>query len=291
MSDIAQALTAATATLAAAGIESARAEARLLLAHASSLTPAQLFSRSDSRLDDLVRAELEALLARRTVGEPLAYLTGSREFWSLPFRVTPQTLIPRPDTETVVELALEEFASRPPPASVLDMGTGTGCLVLSLLTEFPDANGIGLDASPGAISVARSNAAALGLDERCRMVEGSWSDGPLGSFDLIVSNPPYIPGGDIATLARDVREHEPVSALDGGVDGLDAYRALLPVAAESLKPNGVIVLELGIGQADAVCDIAGRANLRIGKRRRDLAGIDRALSLHKKSVGITGGNS
>lgn len=290
MSDIARALAAGAAALIAAGIEDARAEARLLLAYVSGLTPAQLFNRSERPLDGEAERAFNALISRRSAGEPLSYLTGIREFWSLPFCVTPETLIPRPDTETVVELALDVFSTRPPPAAILDMGTGSGCLLLALLTEYPDAVGTGLDASPGAIAVAQSNAVALGLDGRCRMINGSWSAGLEETFDLIVSNPPYIPGGDIATLARDVRAYEPTSALDGGPDGLDAYRALLPVAMGGLNADGVIVLEIGIGQADAVCEIAAEVGLQVTNRRRDLAGIERALSLHKKSVGITGGN-
>lgn len=290
MSDIARALAAGAAALIAAGVEDARAEARLLLAYVSGLTPAQLFSRSERPLDGEAERTFNALISRRATGEPLAYLTGTREFWSLPFRVTPETLIPRPDTETVVELALDAFSTRHPPAAILDMGTGSGCLLLALLTEFPDAVGTGLDASTGAIAVAQSNAVALGLDGRCRMINGSWSDGLEGTFDLIVSNPPYIPGGDIASLERDVREHEPASALDGGPDGLDAYRELLPVAMGALNADGVIVLEVGIGQADDVSEIAEQVGLQVTNRRRDLADIERALSLHKKSVGITGGN-
>lgn len=290
MTVIRDALEAAARALEGAGIAGAKAEARALAAFVTGLTPAQIFSRDDTELSDADAARFDAVIRRRITGEPAAYIIGLREFWSLPFKVTPATLIPRPDTESVIELVMQLFADRARPQRILDIGTGSGCLVLALLDIYADACGIGTDISAPALSVASENAKALGLSGRATMIEGAWSAQQAGPFDLIVSNPPYIPSPDIATLEPTVRAFEPLSALDGGADGLDAYRNVLAEVPDILSNAGWVVLEVGIHQADPVTEIARNLGLVEGPRQCDIAGIDRALSFHKKSVGILGGS-
>jgi release factor glutamine methyltransferase len=286
MTSVDQALLEAKAKLEAAGIDKARAEARVLLAHTLGLSAAQILIRGD---DDLEAGSLRSFLnnvVRRADGMPLAYITGTREFWSLPLKVTPATLIPRPDSESLIELAVTLFKGRTVPETILDLGTGSGCLLLALLTEFKESKGVGVDISTEACHVAKANAATLELDDRSDWVTGSWSDLSPGRYDLIVSNPPYIRAGDIAALDVDVRDFEPANALDGGVDGLDAYRSLFPVAAKSLKDGGLLIVEIGIGQHADVADIAAANGLSAGPVKCDLAGIERGLSFYKKGVGI-----
>ena len=289
MTSIETALRDAAAMLSAAGIENPRLEARLLAAHVLDFSPAQVFARADQDMDDACRDTFDAVVARRCAGEPIAHITGSREFWSLDFQVSAATLVPRPDTETVVELVMDLYKVRAHPRTILDFGTGSGCILLTLLTCFPDAAGTGIDVSADACAVARENARRLGLENRTDIGNASWADGVASGFDLIISNPPYIPSADIAGLAPDVRDHEPLAALDGGADGLDAYRALLPLCAVSLSDTGVLVVEIGIGQEADVTQLAIAAGLSPGPSRRDLAGVERALSFYKKGVGITGG--
>ncbi len=288
MTSVGAALTEGTAALAKAGVETPRAEARLLLGHTMALTPAQVFARTEDNVGSDQLAAYYACLGERCQGKPLAHITGRREFWSLDLAVSPETLIPRPDTETVIDLARDVFRSRAAPMSILDLGTGSGCILLALLTEFEDATGIGMDSSPDACRVAAANAESLGLATRTEIVEASWSDGLNGAFDLIVSNPPYIPSADIASLDAGVRDHEPVAALDGGADGLDAYRSLIPAAVTALSANGVLIVEIGAGQSAAVSEIAMALDLSKGPWRADLGGIERAVSFYKKGVGIPG---
>lgn len=288
MTTVGEALTEGAAALSEAGIENPRNEARLLLGSVLALTPAQVFARTDARVGtDELKAYYERL-SGRCRGKPLAHITGMREFWSLAFAVSPATLIPRPDTETLIELAEEIYAGRPSPSSVLDLGTGSGCILLALLSCFADATGVGVDVSAEACRIAQENAESLGLQGRVEIREASWTDGIDERFDLIVSNPPYIPSADIAKLDRDVRDHEPLAALDGGQDGLDAYRSLMPLAATALADDGVVIVEAGIGQADDIARIAARAGLDETGRRCDIAGTQRAISFCKKGVGITG---
>ncbi|MDE2517363.1 MAG: peptide chain release factor N(5)-glutamine methyltransferase [Rhodospirillales bacterium] len=270
-----RALLADAATqLAAVGIEAPAREARLLLAHARAHDP-QAFP---------------ALLARRLSHEPLAYILGTREFWSLDFAVSPATLIPRPDSETLIEAAL---AARPAGAirRILDLGTGTGCLLLAALSECRAAFGVGVDRSPAAAALAAANAAALGLAPRSAFLAGDWGAALAGRFDLILCNPPYIERAVIPTLMRDIAQFEPASALDGGEDGLDAYRAVIAGLAPLLDADGIAVLELGQGQAGTVAALAAAAGFTTTVRP-DLAGIPRALVLAaatKKPFGSAGG--
>jgi len=266
------ALNRGASALAAAGIESARREARLLLAETAGLTREELL-RDPGRIIDLPR--YDCLLARRAAREPLALILGHQEFWSLRFRVSPATLIPRADSETLIEAAL---ASRPSGIrTVLDLGTGTGCLLLAALTEYPAAFGIGTDRSPEAAQLAAQNARDLGLAGRSAILCADWAAPIGGRFDLILSNPPYIERASIPALMPEVARFEPASALDGGQDGLDAYRAITADLARLLEPGGVAVLELGAGQAAEVAGLARRAGFTRISTRKDLAGIERAL--------------
>jgi release factor glutamine methyltransferase len=225
-------------------------------------------------------ATLEALVARRAGHEPLALILGRREFWSLDFAVSPATLIPRPDSETLVEAALAAFANRMPPRRVLDLGTGTGCLLLAVLSEFSAAFGVGVDCCFAAAALAARNAAALGLAARAAFLCGDWAAALDARFDLVLSNPPYIATGQLAFLMPDVAGFEPPAALDGGADGLCAYRTLLPALARLLARDGIAVLEVGAGQAETVARMAGNAGY-VAVPRPDLAGIPRALALHR----------
>ena len=221
---------------------------------------------------------VEAFARRREAGEPLSRIEGRRAFWRYEFAITPDVLDPRADTETLVSAALEAFADRRGEAlRVLDFGVGSGAILAALLGEWPNASGLGVDASAAAAAVARGNLDAMGLGERAQVRVGRWGEGIAGGFDVIVSNPPYIPSGDIAGLDREVREHDPLLALDGGPDGLDAYRALGPEFARLLAPAGRFFLEIGAGQGDEVAALLAGAGLAVTQRRRDLGGIERVL--------------
>ena len=272
------------ARLAEAGIDAPRLEARLLLAHALGIDAAALLADRGAPL--AAGNDYRRLIERRAARVPLAYLLGTREFWSLPFAVSPATLIPRPDSETVVEAAL---AAAPKPPSgrgrrVLDLGTGTGCLLLSLLSEWRDAWGLGVDVVPAACALAAANAASLGLAGRAAFLCADWDAALRGRFDVIVSNPPYIPHADVAALMPEVARYEPASALDGGPDGLAPYRHLLPAIASLLAPGGIAVFEHGADQAATLAGLAARWGYAVAPRR-DLAGIDRAVVLRRDDAG------
>jgi release factor glutamine methyltransferase len=271
----ADALRHATKTLQQAGIENPAREARLLVAHilgvpASTLLPAAI---------ELPQPALEAALARRAAREPLAYITGTRGFWSIEVEVSPATLIPRADTETLIEAALAHFADRTRVARILDLGTGTGILLLAALTEFPAAFGIGTDKSPAAAALAARNAARLGLTPRAAFLAADWAAPLRAPFNLILCNPPYIPSADIPALMPEVAAHEPASALDGGPDGLREYARLIPALPTLLAPGGLACLELGIAQAEPATALAKAAGFPHIATRQDLAGIPRALLL------------
>ena len=270
---IAEAIRHGAARLGAAGIEEPRREARLLLAHLLGGTVTDLVRDPAAPIPD--PAAYDALLERRTRHEPLAYLTGHREFWSLDIEVSPATLIPRPDSETLVEAAL---TACPAPARVLDLGTGTGCLLLAVLHERPEAFGIGLDLSPAAAALAARNARRLGLAARSAFLCADWTAPLAGRFDLVLANPPYIETAEIPGLMPEVGAFEPARALDGGADGLAAYRRILADLPQRLAHGGVAVIELGAAQADAVGAIAQAAGLSV-EFRCDLVGIRRAAML------------
>nr|WP_202392944.1 peptide chain release factor N(5)-glutamine methyltransferase [Alteraurantiacibacter buctensis] len=264
---------AAAARLAATS-DTARLDAEVLMAHALGVSRSDLLLR---HMDAQEPAMFAALVERRAGHEPVAYIVGNQEFYGRPFRVTPATLIPRADSESVVETAL---AAYPSPQHVLDCGTGTGALLLTVLAECPAATGMGIDCSPGALAVARGNAAALGLAGRARLVEADWNQpgwaAGLGHFDLILANPPYVEAD--APLDPAVRDHEPAGALFAGPEGLDDYRVLIPQLPALLAPDGIAVLEIGHTQGPAVSAIAAVAGFS-SEVRPDLAGRPRAVVL------------
>jgi release factor glutamine methyltransferase len=273
-----QALRRGAEALRTAGIDAPRLEARLLLAHALGISREDLLRGRDL---PVATDAYDALIARRAAHEPLALILGRREFWSLDFAVSSATLIPRPESETLIEAALAAFPDRCAVRSVLDLGTGTGCLLLAALSEFPATFGLGVDRVPDAAALAARNAAALGLAGRAAFLAGDWAAALAGRFDLILSNPPYIATEDLAGLMPEVAAHEPISALDGGADGNDAYRRIIADLPRLLAERGVAIIELGAGQAGPVCALAQAAGLRT-ELRADLAGIPRALVLRSE---------
>jgi release factor glutamine methyltransferase len=276
--NIGQLLRAATAALTEAGIEDAALEARWLMAHALGVAHNAAIDRQATAPDTFA-----PLLTRRLTREPLAYITGHQGFWTLDLEVSPATLIPRADSETLIEAALEYARN---PAQILDLGTGTGCLLLAALTEFPQAWGIGIDLNPAAATLATQNARSNNLADRASFCAGSWGDAVNARFDLVLSNPPYIEAAVIPGLMPEVSKHEPATALDGGPDGLDAYRAICAALPALLTPNGIAIFELGAGQEADVVAIAALGGLERVACRTDLGGIPRALVLRaQKSFG------
>jgi release factor glutamine methyltransferase len=247
--------------LKAAGIEGALFEARMLIAAAPD------------------PARLEAMVARRCGREPMALILGRQGFWTLDLEVSRNTLIPRADSETLIEAAVAALPDRAAVRGVLDLGTGTGCLVLAALVEFPQAFGVGVDVVPAAAMLAARNAVLNGLAARAMFTVGEWGASIAGRFDLVLCNPPYIEHEALAGLMPEVAEFEPASALDGGADGLSAYRAIIAELPGLLAPGGVAVLELGAGQAGAVAALAVAAGFAAPELRDDLAGIARAMVL------------
>ncbi|GJE10547.1 peptide chain release factor N(5)-glutamine methyltransferase [Methylobacterium longum] len=274
------ALRRSTALLSDRGLGEAEGDARFLLLGILGLETRDLLVDGDRRLAADEAAALDAALARRLAGEPVARILGAWEFWGLPFRLGPDTLVPRPDTETLVAVALAAAAGRTAPPRCLDLGTGSGCILTAILHELPAACGIGVDRSEAALRVARHNAVANGIGERAAFLAGDWCDAIGGSFDLIVSNPPYIARDVIPTLDREVRTHDPAAALDGGADGLDAYRRILEGVrrGDLLARGGTLAVEIGFDQADAVRMLARAAGFTERGLHRDLAGRDRVLS-------------
>jgi release factor glutamine methyltransferase len=267
----------AAARLKSAGIEAPLREARLLLGHAAGLPQSTLIGWPERAVDGGAAQLFETLLARRLAHEPVSRILGRREFWSLDLAMTADTLDPRPDTETLVEALLARLPDRQAPLRLADFGTGTGCLLLALLSELPNAWGIGLDRSEAAARVAAGNAAALGLAARAAFIVGDWAASLVGSIDVLVANPPYIPSATIARLDPEVRDYDPHSALDGGADGLDAYRRLLPDGARLLCPGGIAALEIGVGQEADVAALCRAVGLQVLEIRADLAGIERVV--------------
>jgi release factor glutamine methyltransferase len=260
-----------------AGIERPEAEARILLEAASGRGRGQIIAFPEHVLTDEQRVALDAMVARRRAREPISRILGRREFWSLSFAVGPATLDPRPDSETLVAAVLARIPDRRAPLNILDLGTGTGCLLLALLSELPQAQGLGIDASGDAVAIAEGNAQALGFGARASFKLGDWARDISAQFDVIVSNPPYIESTSIDELAPEVAKFDPRGALDGGPDGLSAYRALLPQAAQRLKNGGLLALEIGAGQGPAVRVLATDARLTDLGSAPDLAGIERCL--------------
>jgi release factor glutamine methyltransferase len=265
----------------ASGVEEADADARILIGYALRLDRARLITQSDRILEAREISVISALAARRLQHEPVSRILGQREFWNLLISVTPDVLVPRPETETVVEAALDfvmRSGLRLEKLRVLDIGTGSGALLLALLNELTNAIGTGTDVSSAALNVARANATHYRLDSRCTFVACDIAAGVEGPFDLVVSNPPYITHDEIATLAPEVRDFDPRVALDGGRDGLDAYRSIAGDAKRLLAPGGRLFVELGAGQDEPVRALFTKAGLNSGVPRTDLAGIPRVLA-------------
>lgn len=267
--EIASARKALALALRRAGSREAVFEARILIEDLAGEGP---------QLDAEAAARLRDALARRREGVPLWRLLGAREFWGLSFALSPGTLEPRPDSETLIEAALAHLATRRgEPLAVLDLGTGTGCLLVAALSEFPQAKGTGVDLSQDALATARLNAERNGVAARASFLHSDWDAAVVGRFDLVLSNPPYIPSPEIAGLDAAVREHDPLLALDGGADGLDAYRLLARRLPALLAPGGLAVIEIGAGQAGDVMALMAAEGLAHLESRRDLGGHERAL--------------
>ncbi len=275
----------AVAAFGAAGLQAPAMEARALATGVLGLSREEMLAHPRRPVAAAARARFADALGRRAGGEPLARITGQREFWSLPIGLGTDTLIPRPDSETVVEAALALVAERDNEHAILDLGTGSGCLLFALLAELPRAHGLGIDCAAGALAMARDNARRLELEARAEFRLGDWAHGLTGRFDIIVSNPPYVADGDWAALPPEVRDFEPALALNGGRDGLAAYRVLIPGIARLLAADGFAVIELGAGQHDDVAEICRKSGLFTDPARRDLGGHPRALPLARRPVG------
>lgn len=298
MSSIAQQLAHARSVLAPVAGANAALEARLLAAHAWGMTPEALVLYGNEARDE---AALALLVARRVKAEPVAQILGQKEFWKQPFFVTRDVLTPRADSETMIETLLRLRPDMQASLRMLDLGTGSGCLILSALGEYPNATGLALDASDAALAIAAKNAAALGLGSRCSMQRSHWCEHASGTFDVVLSNPPYIPTRDIDGLDADVRGFEPHSALDGGADGLECYREILGVTdwsadqsytplrglmagspsslQERLKPGALVLFEVGMGQAEHVAALGVAQGFTLKEIASDLAGIARVVAL------------
>jgi release factor glutamine methyltransferase len=266
--------------LAEAGIESARLDAQVLIAAVLGGDPGALRFAEDRPVESRDGQRIENFLRRRAkTREPVSRILGLREFWSLGFRITPAVLDPRPDSETLIEAALQLISNRAAPLAILDLGTGSGCLLLAALFEYPNAAGLGVDASEQALAVAQGNAERLGLAERAEFRKSDWASAVPEAFDLILCNPPYIADGERASLPPEVARHDPPAALFAGPDGLDAYRAILPDLPRLLAPAGFALFEIGATQGAAVSEIARSAGLEVIEIKRDLAGRDRCVVL------------
>lgn len=281
-----------TRSFASRGLTTPALDARLLLMNACSVDHAELIRADNRPLSGRECARLDDMVRRRLSGEPVSRILGQRAFWGLDFQLSAATLDPRPDTETLMEAVLTALHARdhdPGPLRVLDLGTGTGCILTALLHELPRATGVGTDTSYAALLIARGNAQRNGVGNRARFVRTDWLNGICGPFDVVVVNPPYVAREEIASLAPDVRDHDPVAALDGGVDGLDAYRAILGGLDNVLAPGGVTAFEVGMGQATAVGAMMMESGLTPALQHatfseRDLAGVERVLVARKSDV-------
>ncbi len=253
------------------GIDNPSLEARIIMAHVLDQGQASLNVREATVKDESALP----LVQRRLAGEPLSKILGLKEFWSLPFKVSQDTLDPRPDSETLVEAVLKN--AKPGPLELLDLGTGTGCLLLSLLSELPDSSGLGVDLSRAALKIAQENAETLGLKGQATFLQSRWFENVESQFDIILSNPPYITTTEIETLAKEVKQYDPHLALDGGEDGLESYRQIASAAGNYLKPSGFLALELGQGQGEQVIHIFSDSGFALQSIHKDLAGIDRVV--------------
>jgi release factor glutamine methyltransferase len=274
MVTLAEALAAGAGRLAESGIDSAKLDARVLLAHVLGKQPGEVIGHGN--ISGEASAQFEGLIARRAGREPVAYIIGHKEFWSLDFEVEFGVLVPRPETETLVEQALVEFPERTAPLNAIDFGTGSGCILLAFLSEYSHAHGIGIERSKEAIAFARRNAARLVPTSRCDLIECDWVTAPAGPFDVVFSNPPYLAQRELAEAAPELRI-EPEVALVAGADGLEAYRVLAPLIASRLAANGRAFLEIGAGQAEDVAAILASSGLETLRVAPDLLGHPRCI--------------
>lgn len=270
-------LAEAAAALSAAGVADSRRQARRLVSGALAVSPSDLFGYPELALDEQQISRARALLRRMIAGEPLSRVFERRDFWGLEFSLSTDTLDPRPETETVIEAVLRREPDRSAARRVLDLGTGTGCLLLALLAELPAASGIGIDIAEGAVRTAARNAVGLGLADRARFFVGDWATAVSGEFDVILANPPYIATDALALLPREVACHDPWRALDGGDDGLRSHRAIAEAASRLLSADGIFAAEIGAGQEDAVAAVMKANDLIVDGIEKDLAGIARCV--------------
>ena len=289
-------LTSAEGRLTSAGIETAALDVRLLVGHALGLNRLEIVIQKDRSLSEVESKNIDMLLERRIAREPVSRILGSREFWGLPFSLNEATLDPRSDSETLIEGVLRSIdpsftpGKRKPsdllnqPFRILDLGTGSGCLLLALLSELPHATGIGIDWASSAIDAAKSNAARLNLSERSSFERRNWLEGMVETFDIIVSNPPYIRTDEIDDLMPEVSQYDPRLALDGGADGLGPYRSVIPDLYARLKTGGLIAFEIGEGQKTAVDQLLTEAGLQELTSFKDFSGIERSIIARKAKV-------
>jgi release factor glutamine methyltransferase len=277
--DFNQTRAAAARVLRQAKVETPELDARVLLVHAAGLSHEGLVARLDEVPAPDAAARFGTFVERRIGGEPVSRIIGMREFYGRPFRIDARTLDPRPDTETLIETALT-LANQEKPLRLLDPGTGSGCILVTLLAELPQAGGVGIDVSPLALECARANAEAHAVGDRASFMVSNWLDAVKGTFDFVVANPPYLSAADMAGLTPEVRDHDPSEALDGGPDGLSAYRCIVRRLRKVLRPGGFVLFEIGPSQADAVFRILAEAGLAVENGRwrwHDLAGRPRVV--------------
>jgi release factor glutamine methyltransferase len=279
--DVGALLSEAASRLQAAGVESPRREARLLLAHALGVRQEDIIAGQPGDLTSPKLAKFEGALVRRIAREPLAYIVGSREFWSLKFAVGPGVLVPRPESEILIAEAFRRFPADDRALRVLDLGTGSGCLLLTFLSERPHASGVGIDISQDALAFAWSNAKSLAVEQRAEFKRGDWLDGLSGVFDVIFINPPYVRRGDLQTLEPEIERYEPRGALDGGPDGIDAYRRIAAGLPNHMHPQSRAFVEVGQGQAGPGAEVFAQAELIVEGTVCDLAGIPRCLVVRR----------
>ena len=286
MTTIAAALGEARALLAGQAIDNPGLDARLLLAAATGLSASRILAGGEAAVSDGALQTFRSMTARRAAGEPVARILGEKEFWGMPLRLGAATLVPRPDTETLVEAALDAVRAHrlPPDLRLCDLGTGSGAIALALLTELPRATAVATDISAEALAAAAANAESLRLAARIKFVRADFAAGPAGPFHLVVSNPPYVRSGDLVALPREVRDHDPALALDGGLDGFSAYRAIASRLPDLIYPGGIAALETGLGQSDTVAAILKTSGLSHIETRRDLAGTPRAVVAMRQSA-------
>ena len=260
-----------------AKVDRPQLEARILIAHAARIEHTRVIGYPEDKLNSITIGNLRKIVERRKRGEPIAHIIGMKEFWSLNFNVTKETLIPRPDSETLIESVLSMITNYLDPLSILDLGTGSGCLLLALLSELPNAKGIGIDISSSACQIAEKNSNDLGLSKRAKFHQGNWMDGIRDKFDFIISNPPYIADSHIKFLEKEIRLFEPHKALSGGPDGLSAYRLIAKESINHLKSDGILAVEIGINQKKDISDIFAKNGLKINKIQRDYSNIERCI--------------